>query len=487
MAYTARTREEIRSDLIDALTNRYNAAGKVLDVSEGSDAYMRADALAVILASFSQQAAQQVQDVFVDTASDAAVERHAAVYAIERRAASPSTLSITVTGTPSTTISISAGSKLASADGTLLTCSDASVVMNGAGTGTISATADTAGVVGNLAVGAPVAWQSAPGGLDPTATVASVVTSGEDAETTSDLRARVLSRLRQRPASGNAEDWRDWCESCDGVTRAFVYPVLEPGTVSGDVLGCVTVVVMGPVQGDNPINSSVISGARCAEIKDYLEGIRDTAGVYDPDGVQLRPAAIASDDFDVEFIGVAPTDVTANITTTSRFPFSFSGTLTVDGASTASSLIVAGDQTALTGKIALCRVSTGSYRGGWQATELKSGSYNGGTNKTTFTVSLAGAPTTTTAYPAPANWAAIRTAIFALFDSLGPRDTTPARRWPTVDVLGPDTLYVSAITSALLGVGGVTSATITQPATDYAPSDAKQIPELQYLLITETP
>lgn len=487
MAYTARTREEIRSDLLDALTNRYAAVGRALDVSEGSDAYMRADALAVILATFSQQAAQQAQDAFVDTASDAAVERHAAVYAIERRPASPSTLTVSVTGTPSVTISISAGAKLSGADGSLFTCSDTSVVMNGAGIGTITMTADTAGVAGNLAIGAIVSWQSAPSGIDPTATVATTVTSGEDAETANELRLRVLSRLRQRPASGNVEDWRDWCESCDGVTRAFVYPLLEPVTVSGDKLGCVTVVVMGPAQGDNPTNSAVISSARCDEIKDYIEGIRDTAGAFDTAATQLRPASIAADDYEISFIGVAPTDVEANIATTSRFPFSFTGTLTVDGASTASSLIVTGDETAKTGKIALCRVATTSYRGGWQATELKNGSYNGGTNKTTFTVSLAAAPNTTTAYPAPANWAALRTAIFALFDSLGPRDTTPPRRWPTVDVLGADTLYVSAIVSALLGVGGVTSATVTQPATDYAPSDAKQIPELRYFLVTETP
>lgn len=488
MSFVARTREEIRSDIIAALTNRYSASGYTLDVSEGSDAYLRADAIAVVLATIEQQAAQQTLDTFVDTASDAAVERHAAVYSIVRRAASPSTLTVAVTGTASTTISITAGSKLASADGLLFTCSDASVVMDGSGNGSITVTADEGGVAGNLSASTILTWQSAPSGLDPTATVTATVTSGEDRESTDDLRARILARLRQRPASGNVEDWRGWCEDCDGVTRAYVYPLLQPVTVSGDVLGCVTVVVMGPAQGTSPTNTSVITSARCDEIKDYIEGIRNTAGALDAEGVQLRPASIASDDYEISFVGVVPTDVTANIKTTSRFPFSFAGTLTVDtGASTSTSLVVSGDQTAYTGKRALVRVSTSVHRGGWQATELKSGSYNGGTGKTTFTVSLSGAPNTTTAYPAPANWDALRTAIFDLCDSLGPKDTNPRRRWPTVDVGGPDTLYVSAIASALLGVSGTVSATVTAPAADATPSDAKQIIELQYFLVTETP
>ncbi len=488
MSFTARTREEIRADIIAALTNRYSASGYTLDVSEGSDAYLRADAQAVIFATIEQQAAQQVLDTFVDTASDAMLERHAAVYSIARRAASPSTLTVAVTGSSSTTLSITAGSKLSSSDGLLFTCDDASVVMDGSGNGSITVTADDGGAAGNLSVDTVLTWQSAPSGLDPTATVTATVTSGEDQETTDALRARVLARLRQRPASGNVEDWRGWCEDCDGVTRAFVYPLLEPGAVSGDTLGCVSVVVMGPAQGTSATNTSVIASARCGEIEDYIEGIRDSAGALDSEATQLRPAAIASADYEVTFVGVVPTDIAANVKTTSRFPFSFSGSFTVDtGSSTSTSLVVSGDQTAYTGKRALVRVSPASYRGGWQATELKSGSYNGGTGKTTFVVSLSGAPNTTTAYPAPANWDALRTAIFALCDSLGPKDTSPRRRWPTVDVEGPDTLYVSAVASALLGVSGIVSATVTAPASDAVPSDAKQIIELQYFLVTETP
>lgn len=487
MSFTPRTRETIRADILSALTNRYNAAGLTLDVSERSDAYMRADALAVVLATIEQQAAQQVLDAFPDTASADALERHAAVYSITRRAASAATLTVAVTGTPSTTPSISAGSKMTATDGALFTCDFASVTLDGSGDGSIEITADDAGADGTLSAGTVLTWVSTPAGLDPTGEVTATVTAGEDAEDTDALRARVLARLRQRPASGNAEDWRAWVEDCDGVSRAWVYPLLQPSTVSGDVLGCVTIVAQGPAQGTSATNTSILSGARCGEIEDYIEGTRDATGAADPDAVQLRPATIATADYEVTFVGVVPTDIEVTIKTTSRYPFAFSGSLTVDGASTATSLVVTGDHTAKTGKRVLCRVDSTLHRGGWQATELKNGSYNGGTGKTTFDVSLAGVPNTTTAYPAPANWDALRTAIFALCDSLGPRDTNPRRRWPTVDVDGPDTLYVSAIASTLLGVSGTVSATVVGPAADAVPTNAKQIIELRYLLVTETP
>jgi uncharacterized phage protein gp47/JayE len=488
MSFTPRTRETIRADFLAALSTRYTSEGRTLDVSDRSDAYKRADALAVILATIEQQAAQQVLDTFVDTASNAALERHAAVYAMTRRAASPATLTVDVTGTPSTSPSISAGSKLSDASGALYTCSDSSVVLDGSGDGQVEVVADDPGAAGTLAVGTVLTWVSTPAGLDPTGEVFATVTAGEDAEDYDDLRARLLARLRQRPASGNSEDWRGWCEDCDGVTRAYVYPLLGPGSVSGDTLGCVTVVVMGPAQGDSATNTSIVSSGRCAEIEDYIEGIRDAAGALTSEGTQLRPAAMAGADYEVTFAGVTPTDIEAEIKTTSRYPFSFTGTLTVDvGPSTATSLVVSGDETAKTGKRALVRVSNTLHRGGWQATELKSGSYNGGTGKTTFTVSLSGAPNTTTAYPAPANWESIRSAVFALCDGLGPKDTNPRRRWPTVDVEGQDTLYVSAIQAAIFGVSGTQSVAVVDPPTDATPTNAKQIVELRYLLVTEAP
>ncbi len=488
MAFTARTREAIRTALLAALTTRYSAAGKTLAVEYGSDAYWLADALSVELLQLESAAEALSHEILPDEAIEL-LDRHAAVYAITRRAASAAVLTVAVTGTPSTTPAIPAGSKMSSPSGALFTVSDASVALDGSGNGTLSVvTADEGGSAGTLANGAVLTWQSAPAGLNPTGTVASITTSGEDEETDEELRARLLDRLRQRPASGNAEDWRDWTETCDGVEEAYVYQRLQPGTTSGEVLGCVTVVAVGPAQGDSVTNTRVLGSTRCDEIEDFINGTRNAAGVVVTDGVQLRPVTMASADFEVTNLVPTTQNVTVAIKNSSRYPFAFSGTMTENGSS-ATTLVVTGDHTAKNGKRALVKVGTGAIRGGYQVVDLAGGTYNGGTNKTTWTITtlLATPEAASTVYPAPANWSAIRTAIFALFDGLGPKDTAALQRHPTEDIKGRATLFLSAIASTLQGVEGVVSVTISTPGTDQTPANAKMIIELAILLVTEIP
>ena len=489
MAFTPRTREQIRTDLLGAWASRYAAAGKELQVFEGSDTYLRADAVAVVVALIEQQADQQTRDQFPDTASADALEHHAAVYSLARRTASRAVLTVTVTGTPSTTPAIPAGSKMSSPSGALFSVSDASVVLDGGGTGTLSVvTADEGGSAGTLAIGVVLTWQSTPAGLNPTGIVASITTSGEDEEADEELRTRLLDRLRQRPASGNAEDWRDWVETCDGVEEAYVYQRLQPGTVSGEVLGCVTVVAVGPAQGDAVSNTRVVGATRCNEIEDFINGTRDPSGAVVTDGVQLRPVTQATADFEVTNLVPTTQNVTLTIKNSGRFPFPFTGTMTEDGSSS-TTLVVTGDHTAKNGKRALVKVGTGFIRGGYQAVDLSGGTYNGGTGKTTWTITtlLATPEAASLVYPAPANWAAIRTAIFALFDSLGPKDTSALQRYPTEDLKGRATLFLSALASTMHAVDGVVSVSITTPGTDQTPASAKMVIELALFLVTETP
>lgn len=488
MAFTPRTREQIRADLLSAWASRYAAAGKELQVVEGSDAYLRADAVAVVVALIEQQADQQTRDQFPDTASADALAHHAAVYAITRRVAVAAVLAVAVTGTPSTTPAIPAGSKMSSPSGALFSVTSVSVALDGSGNGTISVTAEDGGAAGTLAFGVVLTWQSAPAGVNPTGTVSSITTAGEDTEEDDDLRARLLDRLRQRPASGNAEDWRDWTETCDGIESAYVYQRLQPGTTSGEVLGCVTVVAVGPDQGDAVLNSRVVGATRCNEIEDFINGTRNASGVVVTDGVQLRPATMATADFEVTNLVVTTQNVTLSIKNSGRFPFGFTGTMTENGSS-ATTLVVTGDHTAKNGKRALVKVGTGAIRGGYQAVDLSGGTYNGGTNKTTWTITtlLATPEAASTVYPAPANWSAIRTAIFALFDSLGPKDTPALQRYPTEDIKGRATLFLSALASTMHAVDGVVSVSITTPGTDQTPANAKMVIELALFLVTETP
>lgn len=481
MAFVARTREQIRAAILSAFTSRFAAAGKTLSVESGSHAYFLADALAVELMQ-TEAAAEALSHEILPDESVELLDHHATVHGVSRRAASAATLSVTVTGTPSSTVSITLPARMSSPSGAVFSCTSASVTLDGLGGGTISVTADEAGSAGSLAIGTVLTWQSAPAGLDPTGEVAEVTTSGEDTEGDDALRARILARIRRRPGSGNAADWIDWGEQCTGVEEVYVYPLLQPGTLSGDTLGCVSIVVLGPAQGDSPTNTRYLANARLAEIKGFIEGTHDADGNTVTDGVQLRPASIASADFEVYRPNLMNVAVSLKLTTTSRYPFAFTGTLAVDtGLSSSTSLVVSGDETAKTGKIALCRVGA-AHRGEWQATELKNGVFAAG--KTTFTVSLSGAPTTTTAYPAPANWQALREAFFAYFDALGPKDND-SRRVPTEDVQGRATVYLSQLGAVALSVPGVVSCTVVLPASDTPPAETMGLCVLDTFLVTE--
>lgn len=487
MAFTARTRDEIRTALLSALSSRYTSAGLTLSIEQGSDAYFMADALAVELMQTEAAAEALSHEILPDEAVEL-LDRHASVQGVTRRPAVKAVLNVAVTGTPSTTPAIPANSRLSSPSGALFLCTVAAVTLDGSGDGTIEVEADEAGEAGSLAVGTVLTWQSAPAGIDPTGEVSEIVTSGEEEESDDALRARLLARIRQRPGSGNSADWVDWCEQCDGVEDAFVYPLLEPGASTGDTLGCVSVVVLGPPQGDSPTNTRILSSGRVSEIKDFINGTRDVAGDVVTDGEQLRPATIANADFEIYRPTTTNVTVSLSIKNSTRFPFAFSGTLTVDtGASTSTSLVVSGDHTAKVGKTVLVKVSNTLYRAEYQAAVLKSGSYDGGTLKTTFVVSLAGAPTGGTAYPAPANWTAIRTAILDYFDQLGPKDTATARRWPSEDVKGRSTVYLSQLVATALGVAGVVTCSVTLPAADAVPSDVKGLNILESFLVTEAP
>lgn len=46
-----------------------------------------------------------------------------------------------------------------------------------------------------------------------------------EGESDEELRARTLERLSRRPASGNEDDYRDWCEGVEGICRVLVLPL----------------------------------------------------------------------------------------------------------------------------------------------------------------------------------------------------------------------------------------------------------------------
>lgn len=497
MAFVGRTRTEIRDELLAQWSALYTSAGRRLLTAPGSYAYLLASALGVQLEGLEKQAEQTTRDILPDQAATDALNRHGYVYGVERLPGSRATAVVTVTGPVATTVNLPTGTQMVYSDGTLYGVTSTAVTLSGGTpTGTLNVRAVLTGTAGTRATGDVLTFVSAPSGLNATGTVTTEV-DGADEETDEAYAGRIISRMQERPGSGNRADWRAWVREYSGtdVTEAYVYPLLEPpssypGTGTPDTPGTVTVVAVGPAQGDDTTNTRVVpyddtsrtAGTKLVNITEYLLGQRAVDGLLPGDDVRIPPASLPDGNFSIEAINeTSPVNVLAVIVPPTAEPFEWTGSFAVHGSSTTTSLVVTGDATAANGKRALVLVGTSYIRGGYQQITLPTGSYDGGTGRTTFALSTALLNTPSgNMYPGTAAWDDVRTAVFGYFDTLAPGDTTPASRWPTT---GSSVLYRGGLAAAMVTGASLLSATISLPASDQTPV-AKQVVVLGQILVT---
>ncbi len=498
MAFAGQTVDEITSTLLGYWQTEYAAATppRTLLVSRGSDAWMWARGLAYILQGLDAQAAQNARDILPDQASDEAVARFGNVYGVPRRPGVGAQFTVVVTGAPSTTFAVPVGSALAWTDGTLYSPLAPSVTTDVSGNANLDVEATTTGASTTRDAGDVLTWQSAPAGLSPTATVSTSITTGADVESIGDWAQRIIGRLRERPGSGNRSDWKAWVEAFTGldIRDVWVYPRIRPpasapGLGEPETLGCVTIVVAGPSQGDRPDNTRVLggtAGGTLGTVKAYINGLVDSSGLVVTDGVQLRPVAMADADWTVEAIAeTSPVNVQVTLVTNTANRFSFSGfSPAIHASSTRTSLVATGDYasgtTDLTNLAVLVNVGTAVYRGGYYRVVLPQGTYDGGTGRTTWDLTATpfpvGATPSGTIYGCPGCWGALRLAAFSYFDALGAGtatssiDATPVERFPTEDAGARATLYRDALRGLLAGAPGVLSANVTSPGADVTPN-----------------
>lgn len=102
---------------------------------------------------------------------------------------------------------------------------------------TITGTAQTPGVAGNLQIADTLTIGNPIGGAESTATVTAIETTGAEAETQEALRIRVLDEIRTEGGGGDAADYRKWAQETPGVKRSYPYSgnptYLETG--AGDI------------------------------------------------------------------------------------------------------------------------------------------------------------------------------------------------------------------------------------------------------------
>jgi uncharacterized phage protein gp47/JayE len=176
-----------------------------------------------------------VKQLFPQSADEIYLKKWASFWGLTPKVAGPASGVLLLTGTPTTTVPI--GTTWDRSDGVRFV-STVEVELDGAGEATVDVEAETGGSTTNTASGTTLAVTTTISGLYSNAVVDSAgLTAGTDAETASELLARLLQRVQTPPQGGASADYEKWALECDGVTRAWIYPgYLGLGTVAVFVL-----------------------------------------------------------------------------------------------------------------------------------------------------------------------------------------------------------------------------------------------------------
>lgn len=508
MTFAVRTHQTIRAAILADWRSRYLALGYDLDTAEDSDAWAWADAVAFVTEGLEAKALQLTKELFPDTCSTTFLERHADVIGLARKSATAATLTVSLTGTNGSTWTTS--DKMTAADGTVYKPTAGGTISGGVGTATVQA--QSTGTSTNKAAGTVLTWSTAPAGINSTGTVATQVVVAVDDETDTALAARVLAWWRERPGGGNRADWVDWATSQDGIESAFVYP-LRHGTLGEETLGAVTLCVLGApptteTAAGEPASSAyrfISTGAdgtegTLADLEAYILG----TGTHAEEGGKCSAAMDAADVF-VTTPTALPQAIAIALTLNAGYAMSFTGTFTLTTGSTTTVLKASATPPATLAVGDWIAIPDTAVRGGFayrQVTAIN-------TNDITVSPALNNAPANgSTIRPLPqygtgasatTNAHAIRDAVLAVIDSLGPGPgvATASQRYPADGGTSyPSRLYKSVVTAAVMGlpgnslvpaIAGIASVVVTltgSPDPEYREPAAEQIVTLDTLTLS---
>lgn len=286
MAVTTPTVAAIRDQIISDIEGRIGTTVPILP-----KAFVRvlAVALAGALALLYRYAAWVYRQIFPQTADEAALLLIGARYGLTRTVAVAAQLIATATGTVGT--DIPAGTLWLNADG-LVYSQTALATIGGGGTATITVECLTAGDDGNLAAADTLTIASPLADIDSTATVASTVTTGEDAEALEDFRTRVIERMQNQPQGGAAADYVGWAREVAGIVKAFAF---------NTAAGYVTVYPLQATTGA----SRIPLAAKITEVQDYVGAVERR-----PLCATVLAAAMTELSIDVTITGLSPASAT---------------------------------------------------------------------------------------------------------------------------------------------------------------------------------
>ncbi len=225
-----------------------------------------------------------------DTAQEEYMERWAAVWGIDRKAATKAEGLCVFTGNNGSFINI--GQRLQRGDGVLFETAQAGII--NAGSVTLLIRAMHAGSSGNTEAGTILTFVNPISGFNAELN-SGELTGGTDTETDASLRERMLARIQQPPHGGAMFDYINWAREFPGVTRAWATQDLGPGTVTVRFMMDDTYPDGIPqaedaedlnafIQARRPVTAQVFVVAPTAKPIDFQVALIDTDGesVHDP-------------------------------------------------------------------------------------------------------------------------------------------------------------------------------------------------------------
>ncbi|MBS9777204.1 MAG: baseplate J/gp47 family protein [Gammaproteobacteria bacterium] len=224
MAFTIPSFDRIRTDILRDL----KSLNPDVDTAPDSDYYVRASSIASCASGQYAHQAWIVRQIFPDTADSEFLELHCALRHIFRKSATASTAIVTFKGAAKA--AIPKGTEIKANNAAVIFTTLKTVRTTNIGVATVSAISNTNGIAANI-VAQKGTCLSAPSGIDSTVELSDAVGATNE-EPDASLLARLLSRLRRPPAGGNANDYKQWALSIDGVDDTYIYPLRRgAGTV----------------------------------------------------------------------------------------------------------------------------------------------------------------------------------------------------------------------------------------------------------------
>ena len=199
------------------------------------------------------------------------------IYDLSKQAAIQAELNVTITGDDGATLTVEDG-VFQRSDGFQYTLKS-EVTISGTSVSAVLV-ADEAGDDGNIADGSTLSLASPVSGIDTDTTVDSTAVEGEDAESDSAARTRLLQRIRQPPAGGTVNDYISFALAVSGVTRVWVLP---------NNRGQGTVDVTFVEDDEDPIFPSPAKVAEVQAEIDEKQPVTADSEVFAPNETQINP------------------------------------------------------------------------------------------------------------------------------------------------------------------------------------------------------